>query len=84
MKGGLGWIRGLKGQEQDMSSLALEGNHFSSWASEANPTLCCSIEISHDILYKTYYMSQSGIWRIISRVASYFHEAKPSANTAFD
>ena len=23
MKGGLGWIRGLRGQEQDMSSLAL-------------------------------------------------------------
>ena len=24
MKGELGWIRGLRGQEQDMSSLALE------------------------------------------------------------
>ena len=28
MKGGLGWIRGSRGQEQDMSSLALNGNHF--------------------------------------------------------
>ena len=25
------------------------GNHFSSWASEASPTLGCSIEISRDI-----------------------------------
>ena len=28
MKGGLGWIRGLRGQEQDMSSLALEWEPF--------------------------------------------------------
>ena len=27
-KGGLGWIRGLRGQEQDMSSLALEWEPF--------------------------------------------------------
>ena len=25
------------------------GNHFSSWASEASPTLGCSIKISRDI-----------------------------------
>ena len=29
MKGGLGSIRGLRGQEQDMSSLALEWEQFS-------------------------------------------------------
>ena len=28
MNGGLGWIRGLRGQEQDMSSLALEWEPF--------------------------------------------------------
>ena len=28
MKGGLGWIRGLRGQEQDMSSLTLEWEPF--------------------------------------------------------
>ena len=28
MKGGLCWIRGLRGQEQDMSSLALEWEPF--------------------------------------------------------
>ena len=32
------------------------------WASEASPTLGCSIEISCDIyIYKTYYMGQRGI-----------------------
>ena len=30
------------------------------WASEASPTLGCSIEISRDI-YKTYYTGQRGI-----------------------
>ena len=30
MKGGLSWIRELRGKEQNMSSLALDGNHFSS------------------------------------------------------
>ena len=28
MNGGLGWIRGLRGQKQDMSSLALEWEPF--------------------------------------------------------
>ena len=28
VKGGLGWIRGLRGQEQDMSSLTLEWEPF--------------------------------------------------------
>ena len=31
-----------------------------------------------------YYMSMSGIWLVISRVASYFHEPKVSANTAYE
>ena len=31
----------------------------------------------------TYYTSKSGIWLVISRVASYFHEPKASANTAY-
>ena len=35
------------------------------WASEANPTLGCSIEISRDI-YIAYYTSKSGIWLVIS------------------
>ena len=48
-----------------MSSLALNGNNFSSWASEASPTLGCSIEISRDI-YIAYYTSKSGIWLVIS------------------
>ena len=53
------------------------------WASEASPTLGCSIEISRDI-YIAYYTSKSGIWLVISRVASYFHEPKASANTAYE
>ena len=39
MKGGLGWIRGLRGlrgQEQDMSSLALERDHFSTRGGHSN------------------------------------------------
>ena len=35
------------------------------WASEASPTLGCSIKISRDI-YIAYYMSKSGIWLVIS------------------
>ena len=35
-------------------------------------------------IIKTYYTSQNGIWRVISRVASYVHETKASANTAFE
>ena len=31
-------------------------------------------------IYMTYYMIQSGIWRVISH--EYFHEPKESANTA--
>ena len=53
------------------------------WASKASPTLGCSIEISRDI-YIAYYTSKSGIWLVISRVASYFHEPKASANTAYE
>ena len=31
-----------------------------------------------------YYTSKSGIWLVISRVASYFHEPEASANTAYE
>ena len=53
------------------------------WESEASPTLGCSIVISCDI-YITYYTSKSGIWLVTSRVVSYFHEPKASANTAYE
>ena len=36
------------------------------------------------VIYITYYTSKSGIWLVISRVASYFHEPKASANTAYE
>ena len=54
------------------------------WASEASPTLGCSIEISRDIYIISYFTSKSGIWLVISRVASYFHEPEASANTAYE
>ena len=31
-----------------------------------------------------YYTSKSEIWLVISRVASYFHEPKASANTVYE
>ena len=33
--------------------------HFLHWASEASPTLGCSIEISHDIIYICIYVGMS-------------------------
>ena len=42
----------------------------------------CSIEISRDII--SYFTSKSGIWLVISRVESYFHEPEASANTAYE
>ena len=36
------------------------------------------------LVYIAYYTSKSGIWLVISRVASYFHEPKASANTAYE
>ena len=36
------------------------------------------------IFLVAYYTSKSGIWLVISRVASYFHEPKASANTAYE
>ena len=36
------------------------------------------------IIYIAYYMSKSGIWLVISRVASYFHEPEASANTVYE
>ena len=53
------------------------------WARETSPILGCSIEILRDI-YIAYYTSKSGIWLVISRVASYFHEPEASANTAYE
>ena len=38
----------------------------------------------HCQIYIAYYTSKSGIWRDISRVASYFHEPKASATTAYE
>ena len=35
-------------------------------------------------IYIAYYKSKSGIWLVISRVASYFHEPKASANIAYE
>ena len=35
-------------------------------------------------IYIAYYTSKSGIWLVISRVASYFHEPEASANTAYE
>ena len=35
-------------------------------------------------MYIAYYTSKSGIWLVISRVVSYFHEPKASANTAYE
>ena len=32
----------------------------------------------------SYFTSKSGIWLVISRVASYFHEPEASANTAYE
>ena len=43
----------------------------------------CDICTFYDI-YIAYYMSKSGIWLVISRVASYFHEPEASANTAYE
>ena len=35
-------------------------------------------------IYIAYYTSKTGIWLVIARVASYFHEPKASANTAYE
>ena len=32
----------------------------------------------------SYFTSKSGIWLVISRVTSYFHEPGASANTAYE
>ena len=56
-------------------------------ASMRSPADECKITREGDILcppYITYYTSKSGIWLVISRVASYFHEPKASANTAYE
>ena len=37
-----------------------------------------------DIYIISYFTSKSGIWLVISRVASYFHEPEASANTAYE
>ena len=51
--------------------------------SEAN-TLLYSHRDFCIYIYIAYYTSKSGIWLVISRVASYFHEPKASANTAYE
>ena len=41
--------------------------------------------IGHGVhIYIAYYTSKNGIRLVISRVASYFHEPKASANTAYE
>ena len=42
------------------------------------------IYIMYMYIYIAYYTSKSGIWLVISRVASYFHEPKASANIAYE
>ena len=43
------------------------------------------VQLRFRVIYNiAYYMSKSGIWLVISRVASYFHEPKASANTAYE
>ena len=42
------------------------------------------LDILYMYIYMTYYTRKSGIWLVISRVASYFHEPKASANTAYE
>ena len=46
--------------------------------------LACPVMGTIFLVYIAYYTSKSGIWRDISRVASYFHEPKASANTAYE
>ena len=43
-----------------------------------------NMQFVHVHVYIAYYTSKSGIWLVISRVASYFHEPKASANTAYE
>ena len=44
----------------------------------------CQAVRTHIYSYIAYYTSKSGIWLVISRVASHFHEPKESANTAYE
>ena len=44
---------------------------------------CIFLDI-HVYIYITYYTRKSGIWLVISRVASYFQEPKVSVNTAYE
>ena len=54
-------------------------------ASEVSETLSGLFNRESRIyIYIAYYTSKSGIWLVISRVASYFHEPKASANTAYE
>ena len=51
-------------------------------AKRARHSQVCSIENRGYII--SYFTSKSGIWLVISRVASYFHEPEASANTAYE
>ena len=42
------------------------------------------IESATALSDKTYYMSQNGIWRVLSRIALHFYEPKGSAFTAYE
>ena len=49
-----------------------------------NPSFPMGVNVLGGIDIITYYMSKRGIWLVISRVASYFHEPEVSANTAYE
>ena len=51
-------------------------------AKRARHSQVCLIENRGYVI--AYYTSKSGIWLVILRVASYFHEPKASANTAYE
>ena len=56
-------VKSIDPPRSDVVGVAKVANN---WASEASPTLGCSIEISCDIY--NYYTSKSGIWLDISRL----------------
>ena len=54
------------------------------WTTDVNIPCCIHSKLPLEQVYIAYYTSKSGIWLVISRVASYFHEPKASANTAYE
>ena len=65
IKGGLGWIRRLRGQEQDMSSSPCNGNHF------------CSIEFIDVSLQFFYYIKTNIFYKPICLHAGLYYEYNP-------